>query len=124
MITSAFSPQGSTISLTTSGTASTSQSRQVTPQNLGFAASVTTFPPCVRIANRGASDIWVSFTVATATAVIPTPGTATVGTPQAVWIIPAGAIEVWTFAPGPTLWINDISTGISQTYHVVFGEGI
>jgi hypothetical protein len=119
----AFQPQGQTVSLTTSGSASTAQSRQILVTNLGFPAG-TPFPPNVRIVNRGTSDIWVSFTIATATIVIPTPGTSTVGTPQPALIIIPGSVELWSFDAGPTLWVNDISTGVSQTYHLVFGEGI
>lgn len=114
-----FAPAGNTISLTTSGTGSTSQSRQVNASDFGR----TSFPPQLRIVNRGASDVWVSFTSATATVAIPTPGTTTVGTPQPVIILLPGVVEVFSIAPSQNFWINDISTGISQTYHVLAGEG-
>lgn len=122
----AFQPQSNTISLTTSGVASTSQSVQITPANLGLPASAagTPFPPNIRIVSKGTSDIWISITILTATIVIPTPGTTTVGTPQPCLIVLPSSIEIWSFDPGPTMWINNISTGVSQTFHISLGEGM
>lgn len=125
----AFQPQGNTISLTTSAVASTAQSVQITPANLGLPAAPLgsggiPFPPNIRIVSKGTSDIWISITIATATIVIPTPGTTTVGTPQFALILVPSSIEVWSFDPGPTMWINNISIGVSQTFHITLGEGM
>lgn len=125
----AFQPQTNTISLTTSAVASTSQSVQILPANLGLTQVGTSgvfqpFPPNIRIVSKGTSDIWISITINTATIVIPTPGTTTVGTPQPCLIIVPSSIEIWSFDPGPTMWINNISTGVSQTFHISLGEGM
>ena len=117
-----FVPQGNTISLTTSSTPSTSQSRQITPANFGL-GSASIFPAQVRVVSRGTGDLWINFTTATGTIVIPTPGTTTVGTPQLAIIIIPGAIEVFTLPTGSVLWVQDISTVASQTYHLLIGEG-
>jgi len=114
-----FQPVGNTVSLQTSGTASTSQSRQVTIANFG----VDYARPNIRVVNRGSADIWISITEATATIAIPTPGTTTAGTPQQCWVIVPGIVEVFTIPAGPTFWVSDISTGISQVYHIIMGEG-
>ena len=117
---SPFQPQGNTVSLTTSGTASTSQSRQVTAANFG----VQNFPQSVRIANPGSAIVWISFTLATATLTIPTAGTTTAGTPQPCFPLLPGVVEVFTLPAGPVVFVNDISTGTSQTYHITAGEGM
>jgi hypothetical protein len=119
-----FCQQGKTISLT-AGVAS--QSRQVFPADFGLpavASAPTGFPPHVRIVNRGTVDIWVSFTTASTTIAIPTPGTTTVGTPQQGFLILPGVIEIFTLPTGGLLWIQDISTQAGQTYHLTIGEGL
>lgn len=121
-VITAFSPQGNTISFTTSGTPSTAQSVQITPTNFGVGGPG--FPSQVRVVNRGTADVWISFTPLTATIAIPTPGTTTVGTPALAICILPGIVEVFTLPSGPTLWMNNISTGTSQTYHVLIGEGM
>jgi len=123
-VLSAFQPQGLTIGFVTSGTISTSQSVQVTPQNLGFAANQTTFPPNVWLINRGTADVFISFTLATATIAIPTAGTTTVGTPTQAFNLVPGVPVVLTIPVGPTIWMQNISGTASQTYYVTFGEGM
>jgi hypothetical protein len=123
-VLSAFQPQGLTIGFVTSGTISTSQSVQITPQNLGLPASQLNFPPQVWLINRGTVDVFVSFTLATATIAIPTAGTTTVGTPTQAFNLVAGVPVVLTVPIGPTLWMQNISGTASQTYYVTFGEGI
>src|SRR5258708_18294323 len=112
--------QGKTISLQTSATPSTSQSRVILPTDFGMG----NLPAQVRIVNNGTGDVWISMTPASATAVIPTPGTTTVGTPQAVFRLKPGAIETFTCGGGPALFVNDISTVASQVYDLTPGEGL
>lgn len=114
-----FSIQGKTVSLQTSATPSTSQSRQIQASDFGM----TSLPSQLRFVNNGTSDVWISMTSATATVVIPTPGTSTVGTPQAVVRLKPGVIEVFGMGGGPVLFVSDISTGASQVYDVTPGEG-
>lgn len=115
-----FQPKGKTISFTTSGTPSTAQSRQVQASDFGLNNRL---PDNLRVVNRGSADVWISFTEATATIAIPTPGTTTTGTPQQAICIVPGVVEVFTLPAGPVLWVNDISTGASETYHILGGEG-
>ena len=120
-VNTAFSPMGNTISLTADLAA---RSVQVTAVNFGQPASPGQFPSMVRVVNVGTAAIWVSFTQATATIVIPTAGTTTVGTPQQAIIILPGVVEVFTIGGGPTLWVNSISLSAAQTFHLLLGEGL
>lgn len=114
-----FQPYGQTVSLQTSGSASTAQSRQITAANFGL----DRLPPMIRVINRGTADIWISFTNAQTTIAIPTPGTTTAGTPQACFLIVPGVVEIFVPNAGPQLFVNDISTGTSNVYHLTGGEG-
>lgn len=114
-----FQPYGQTVSLQTSASASTASSRLITPANFGL----DRLPPMLRVINRGTADIWISFTSATTTIAIPTPGTTTAGTPQACLIILPGVVEIFVPPAGPGFWVNDISTGTSEVYHLTAGEG-
>ena len=118
--TTPLSVYGNTVALTTSGSGSTSTSRQITLANIG----VTVFPSQVMVSNpTGNAIVWISFTSATATIAIPAAGTTTAGTPTyAIPILP-GAVVVFTITAGPNLWVQDISTSTSQTYYLTFGEG-
>lgn len=116
-----FQPLGKTISLTAGVTA---QSRQILQTDFGLPGMNTPFPPHMRVVNRGSADIWLSFTGASTTIVIPTPGTNTVGTPQQAIIVVSGVVEVFTLPTGAVLWVQDISLSASQTYHLTIGEGL
>jgi hypothetical protein len=118
-ITTAFQPQGLTLAFVTSGTINTAASTQITPQNLGFPANQQNFPPNVWVVNAGTVGVWVSFTPATATIVVPTAGSPT----QAMLVLPNQYIA-WTVIVGPALWVNSISGTASQPFYVTFGEGM
>lgn len=121
-----FAPTANTVALTTSSTASTAQSRQLTPQNLGAAASTPFMPPHVHALNPGATGVWVSFTSVTSVIAIPAAGTGTsIGTPEyAIYLPPNMLVPLALTVPaGPAVWVNDISTGTSITYYLSFGEG-
>jgi hypothetical protein len=129
MILSPLRVTGNTVYLATNGTASTSLSCPITTNDV-FGAGGGPSPRNVRILNLGTSLIWLSFTPASATAVVPTQGTTTPGTPQAVIPIYPLIVEVYTitFFPNASaglggLWVNSISAGSSQGFTLTFGEG-
>jgi hypothetical protein len=76
--------------------------------------------------NAGTAVVWIWFSAQTATLVIPTPGTTTVGTPQFGIPIVPGILEVYTLTnfQGGSLWISDISTASGQIYWLTPGEGL
>jgi hypothetical protein len=115
-----FRITGKTITLQTSGTISTSQSRQVQASDFGL----NDLPMQLRVVNNGTVDVWVSFTAATATAAFPTAGTTTVGTPTVGIRLKPNIIEIISLNTTPVLWINDISGTASQTYDLTPGEGL
>jgi hypothetical protein len=110
----------------TAGTSA--QSRQVTLANFwGNSVGVPNYwPPQLRINNLGSVPIWIWFSSAVFSIVIPTPGTNTVGTPQQAIPIVPGIIEIFTLSNfmGANLWISDISTANSQNYWLTPGEGL
>lgn len=118
-----FTPHGLTVGLTTSATPNTAISRQITPATLGIAQHLFGDSSSVMCINRGAADIWVSFTTAAAVIAIPVANSTDTGTPEAGLILVPGAYLVFTIPTGPTLWVNDISTGASNSYYLTFGEG-
>ena len=115
-----FRITGKTITLQTSSSISTSQSRQVLASDFGL----TNLPEQLRVVNNGTVDVWVSFTQATATAAFPTAGTTTVGTPTAGIRLKPNVVEIISLNTGPVLWINDISGTASQAYDLTPGEGL
>lgn len=122
-INAPFSPHGLTVGLATSGTASTANSRQITSTILGIKDSVFAALQSVMCVNRGTADVWISFTTATATIAIPVADGTDTGTPAQALVLIPGAYLIFTLNTGPTLWVNDISTGTSQDYYLTFGEG-
>lgn len=122
-VATAFTPKGNTITFTTSGTGSTAQGVLITPANLGL-PTASALPTQVRMVNRGTTDVFVSFTPAPATISLPVAGTTTVGTPApGIYLIP-GIVEAFTLPTGDVVWMNNISTAVSQSYYVTFGEGM
>jgi hypothetical protein len=98
------------------------QSRAVAQADFGF----NQWPPQLRIFNNGTVIIWIWFSPAQVTLVIPVPGTTTVGTPSLGIPIVPGIVEVYSLSnfQGGALWISDISTSASQTYFLTPGEGL
>jgi hypothetical protein len=113
-----FGPHGNTVALATNASASTANSTNITDTLLGLGLHATAALSQVLCINRGTSDVWVSFTSATAVIAIPV-----VGTPSQALNLAPGAYIVFTFQAGPNIWVNDISTGTSQPYYLTFGEG-
>lgn len=132
-IGSAFCPQGNTFLVTTNGTTNTA-SAQVVSFNPNIASQTTAQgsglgmpPPQARVVNTGASIVYVSFTSALRTAVIPTAGTPQLEFPvlpgeDAVFTLPQG-VNVGSAVPY-AIQINTISVGVSQVLLVTFGEGM
>ncbi len=105
---------------------------------LGFGQNQA--PPQIRLLNTGASMIWIGFSSAAAVAaVIPTPGTTTLGTPQAVsWAAPGVeitltipcAIQPLANVPGRTdqpfgFWMNLIAAAAGPSpLQCQLGDGI
>jgi hypothetical protein len=122
--TQAFQPMGNSFIITTSGTASTSQSTLVTLTGSGNLNLGNNQPANIRIRVPGASDIWFSITAATGTAAIPTAGTTTTGTPTNVQWVGAGSERVFTLnVGGPSFYINTVTTGTSVNLWCQLGEG-
>lgn len=131
-INGAFQPQGRTIVVTTNGTGSTASSQQISfnpvaaSQSTAQATGLTFAPTCFRVvaAPANTAPVFMDVTQLTRVAVIPI-----AGTPSFQFIIPAADIEIFTVkdAPNPadyTMWVNTISTAVSQVLYIVFGEGM
>jgi hypothetical protein len=98
------------------------QSRQVKLTDFGLSY----WPPQMRMVNVGTVPVWVWFSSASQTLVIPVAGTTTVGTPsEGIPLIP-GIVEVFTLTnfQGQNLWVSDISTAAAQIYYLTPGEGL
>lgn len=122
--TTAFAPQGKTVSGQTNATPSTSNNYQIKPSDIGL-TSTGGFPSQVRACNNGTADVWIVFANATGTAAaFPTVSAGTVGTPAVGWRLKPGVVEVFSIPAGPALWVSDISGTASQQYDLTFGEGV
>jgi hypothetical protein len=118
-----FAPTGKTITLTTNGSASTTNSLQILPSDFGYTGSI--FPPNYMFTNNGTADIWIvmaTTAAVAAAAAFPTAGTTTVGTPQLGFRLKPGVIQVMSF-DGQVLFVGDLSTGTSQSFDITPGEG-
>lgn len=118
---SPFQPYGNAFILTTNAVASTATSVLLTGQlNIPSGAN----PTAVRFLNKGASDIWISLTQGPSVILVPTAGTTTMGTPQPVfWIAPGVDCVLSAWPGGQNVYLNSISTGVSQTFYGQFGDG-
>lgn len=132
----AINLMGNSVILTTNATPSTNNSVPVIysgSSNLNLGNSQ---PPQVRLINKGSGDVWLNFSSpAAGTAVVPTAGTTTLGTPQPVsWLAPNVEIVLTlpvSIAPlsgvsGSPLgfWLNTISTLASQSFYLQLGDGL
>lgn len=130
---------GKSAILTTNGSGGTASSVAVpvgstTVTSLGLGSNR---PPQLRLLNIGTAVIWLSFTSpAAATAIIPTAGTTTLGTPQSVlWLYPLIEISLTipcSMAPLASsdanqghqgFWVNMISAAASQSFYFQMGDG-
>ncbi len=130
-IGAAFCPQGNTFLVTTNGTTNTASAQVVSfspgAQTTAQGSGLSMPPPQARVVNTGASIVYVSFTSALRTAVIPTAGTPQLEFPvlpgeDAVFTLPQG-VNVGSAVPY-AIQINTISVGVSQVLLVTFGEGM
>ncbi len=129
-----FMPIGNAVILTTNGTASTVNNVMVPFVPSAGLNIASAQPNSIRMINKGSADIWVSFTAASTAITIPVAGTTTVGTPSAVsWLAPGLEITLTipgvfqlsgASATGYGFWLNNISTGVSQTFYFQLGEGM
>ena len=129
----AFQPQGLTVSLTSNAAGGTSNSALITTATIGALYKPTSVRFVPAVAN--ADIIWLSMTAVLTACVIPTPGTASPspGTPtQALPLFPS-VIELFSIVPwtpnianlpNSGFYINFISLTASQTFHLIFGEGV
>jgi hypothetical protein len=127
---------GNSAIITTNATPNTNNSVPVPLAGSANLGLPTLAPGNIRLLNIGTAVIWFSLTSpAAGTAVIPTAGTTTLGTPQPViWIAPnvevvinlSVAIQALTGVAGGPLgfWINTISLGASQTFLMQLGDGM
>lgn len=116
-----FAPQGKSITLQTSGTINTSQNRLILPSDF----ALPFYPTQLLIISNGTDDIWIATGLTSSvTAVFPTAGTTTVGTPQPGVRLKPGAIQVFTLNCGQVLYLADISPTASQKYDLIPGEGM
>jgi len=140
MILSPFQPMGNSFIINTSGTTNTNQSTLILltgAGNLGLGAGMQ--PNCMRLLNKGASDIWVDWTQSAGTVTIPTAGTTTTGTPSVATFIEPGVDLIFTLPvtflqtapPGQggvgqqlQFYMNTISVGVSQPLYCQLGEGM
>lgn len=134
-IISAFTPYGNTVAIVTNAGANTTSSSTIvlTGATTAFIANSLAVPPCVRVVNLGTSPVFLSFTNAARTAIIPV-----AGVNQLEFPVLAGAAEVFTGLPWfqvgaiagnpPTpqmnLIVSTISAGASQPLYLTFGEGV
>lgn len=129
-INGAFQQTGLAFSFTTSGTINTSQSRFVKLSDITGSNSGP-YPSAARFHNSGTVPVWVNFTNAAGTVAAPTAGTTTVGTPTQSTPLYPGLVEVFIL-PLPWITVNgvvgffmqDVSGTASQSYEVIFGEGM
>lgn len=70
-----------------------------------------------RVYNAAGADMCIVFTAASANAVFPT-----AGTPKTGFVMPNGAIEVFTAPPG--VFISTITTGAGGNVYVTAGIGV
>lgn len=94
-----------------------------------------TEPPQIRLLNIGTAMIWINFSSpAAGAAVIPTPGTVTLGTPQpVVWAapgveitltIPTSIQQLTGVAATPQgFWMNVIAAAAAQGLQLQLGDG-
>lgn len=117
-----FQPYGNAFILTTNSVAST-----VTSVLLSGLLNIQTGanPTALRLLNKGTSDIWISLTAGAGVILIPTAGTSTIGTPQPVlWLAPGVDCVLSPALPGGNnVYLNSISTGVSQLFYGQFGDG-
>jgi hypothetical protein len=132
---SAITLAGNSAILTTNATPSTSNSVPVVYKGAANLNLGDVISPQLRLLNIGTAMIWLNFSSpAAGTAIIPTPGTTTLGTPQPViWLAPnveivlslAAIVQALTPAgTGIGFWLNTISTGVSQSFQLQFGDGL
>lgn len=139
MQTAPFLPLGNSVILTTNAVAATSTPTPVVcPGATGL--NLLNQPIQARFLNLGASMIWLNISTpangvaAAGVAAAPTPGTTTLGTPQAVfWLapgievsltLPAGIAQLVGVAGNPLgFWLNHVSPGVSQSFQMQLGDG-
>lgn len=129
----AFEAKGKTFSITV-GVASAAVPVNIADLGLGA------FPQSLQFENTGTADIWVLLSsTAAPTAVFPTPGTTTVGTPQPGFRVRPGAIVVYSLnvsdptqkvpnvagtGQGAGFYMAVISSAAAQNLDVTPGEGL
>jgi hypothetical protein len=134
-LTSAITLAGNAAILTTNAAGSTSNSVPVTYKGAGNLNLGDLVPPQLRLLNTGTAMIWLSFTSpAAGTAVIPTAGTTTLGTPQPViWLapnieivisVPVAIQQLTPLVNGIGFWLNTISAAASQSFQLQLGDGL
>jgi hypothetical protein len=88
-------------------------------------------PTQIRVFNAGTAAVWATFsTTSGVSAVIPSAGTTTMGTPQPVVFIEPGVDLVFTIPCGftaingiPGFYLNTISASAAQPLWCMLGEG-
>ena len=129
----AFQPQGLTVSLTSNAAGGTSNSALITTSTISALYKPTSVRIVPAVAN--ADMIWVSLTSALAACVIPTPGVVSPdpGVPTNARPLFPSVIELFSMIPwtpninngaNSGFYINFISLTASQTFHLIFGEGV
>jgi hypothetical protein len=122
MLLAPFQPYGNAFILTTNSVASTVTSVLLSGL-LNIPAGQN--PTAIRFLNKGAADIWISLTAGASAILVPTAGTTTIGTPQPVFWLAPGVDFVLTppLPGGGNVYLNSISTAVSQIFYGQFGDG-
>lgn len=134
-IQAAFLPMGQSVILTTNAVASTNQSFAVVYSGSANLNIPSALPNQARFINIGTDMIWLNFTTpSVGTAVIPTAGTTTLGTPQpSIWLapnvevvltLPVSVVPLLPAGTGVGFWLNTISASASQKFQMHLGEGL
>jgi len=117
--TSSFRAMGKSAAVVTNGTQNTASSASVTATSLGLGS----IPDQCRVFNASANTVYLSFSEAAQTAVVPT-----AGTPQYERPILPNSVEVFSLEFGggkASVSVNTIApVGASNTLILTFGEGL